>query len=138
MSRARQATQVHVVADNIDQAVEDLAWDWSRERRQTWAIDTGTPTSGQRHPLEIEVDKQEPFKVRAALGRARLRAERTALAASTADSPDPQSRHRLAQLDRRIDAYDERLEPRRGRPLPPRPAASIDAPAPEMRHGPAI
>jgi hypothetical protein len=135
MSRARQVTQVHAVADSIDQAVEDLAWDWSRERRQTWAIDTGIPTSGQRHALEIEVDKQEPFQVRAALGRARLRAERAALTASAADGPDPQARRRLAQLDRRIDAYDERLEPRRGHPIP---AASIEAPAPEMRHGPGI
>ena len=43
MSRARASAQVHVVADNIGQAVEDLDWDWSRERRQFWAIDTGTP-----------------------------------------------------------------------------------------------
>jgi hypothetical protein len=89
MSRARGATQVHTVADNVDQAVEGLAWDWSREGRQTWAIDTGTPTSGQRHALEIEADKQEPFKVRAGLGRARLRAERAALVASGATGPDP-------------------------------------------------
>jgi len=138
MSRARQATQVHAVADNVDQAVEDLEWDWGRERRQTWAIDTGTPVPGQRHPLEIEADEQEPLKLRAILGRARLRAERTALAASASDSPDPQTRRRLARLDRRIDAYDERLEPRRGHPLPPRPAASMEAPAPEIRHGPGM
>jgi conjugative relaxase-like TrwC/TraI family protein len=138
ISRARQATQVHAVADNIDQAVEDLAWDWSRERRQTWAIDTGRPSPGQRHPLEIEGDKREPVRVRAVLGRARLRAERTALAASAADGPDPQTRHHLAQLDRRIEAYDQRLEPRRGNPLEPRPAARIEAAAPELQHGPGI
>jgi len=138
MSRARQATQVHAVADNIDQAVEDLAWDWSRERRQTWAIDTGTPDTEVRHPLEIEVDKAEPPRVRAVLGRARLRAERTALAASTGDRPDPPSRRRLAQLDREIDAFDQRVEPRRGSPVGRRPSAPVEAPAPELRHGPGI
>lgn len=43
MSRAHHTAHVHAVADNVDQAVEDLTWDWSRERRQAWAIDTATP-----------------------------------------------------------------------------------------------
>ncbi len=43
MSRARHTAHVHAVADNVYQAVEDLTWDWSREKRQAWAIDTGTP-----------------------------------------------------------------------------------------------
>ena len=43
MSRARQQTTVHVVADDVDQAVEDLQRDWTHEHRPRWAIDTGTP-----------------------------------------------------------------------------------------------
>jgi UvrD-like helicase C-terminal domain len=54
MSRAKASSHVHVVADNVAQAVEDLNWDWSRERRQFWAIDTGTPeVPVKRHPLEL-------------------------------------------------------------------------------------
>ena len=51
MSRARQRSTVHVVADNLDQAVEDLRRDWAQERRPRWAIDTGTPTTD---PLAAE------------------------------------------------------------------------------------
>ena len=77
MSRARASAQVHVVADNIGQAVEDLSRDWARERRQFWAIDTGTPeVPVKRAALEVEVDKQAPAALRAVLGRARLKAER--------------------------------------------------------------
>ena len=61
MSRARASAQVHVVADNIGQAVEDLSWDWGRERRQFWAIDTGTPELPVgRHPLEVEARQAGP------------------------------------------------------------------------------
>jgi hypothetical protein len=111
MSRARQNSHVHVIADNVDQAVEDLAWDWSRERRQTWAIDTGTPVTDQRHPLDIEAEKQAPSTLRATLGRARLKEERAAVAAAIPERPDPQARRWLANLDRHIDALDRGLEP---------------------------
>ena len=43
ISRARQQATVHVVADEIDQAIEDLQRDWAHEHRPRWAIDTGTP-----------------------------------------------------------------------------------------------
>ena len=70
-----------VLADNIGQAVEDLSRDWAGERRQFWAIDTGTPeVPVKRHALEVEVDKQAPAALRAVLGRARLKAERAAVA----------------------------------------------------------
>ena len=91
MSRARQTAHVHVVADNIYQAVEDLTWDWSRERRQAWAIDTGTPETQGRHPLEIEADKQAPGKLRAVLSRARLKAERAALSSRSTRPARPGS-----------------------------------------------
>jgi AAA domain/Viral (Superfamily 1) RNA helicase len=108
MSRARQATHVHVVADNIDQAGEDLVRDWEHQRRQTWAIDCGTPTDAERpgvHPLEVEADQATPAVLRATLARARLVAERHALAAAVGDGiladPGP-AQHHLTGLDRHI------------------------------------
>jgi hypothetical protein len=47
MSRAREATHVWTVADDLGQAREDLVRDWSTARRPTWAIDTGLPEGGQ-------------------------------------------------------------------------------------------
>lgn len=113
MSRASESAHVHAVADNIYQAVEDLTSDWSRERRQVWAIDTGTPSDQERHPLEIEADKRAPAKLRAVLGRARLKAERTAMTATAADRADPSIRQQVVNLDRHIQLLDQRLEPRR-------------------------
>jgi len=114
MSRARQASHVHVVADNIYQAAEDLTWDWSHERRQIWAIDTGTPSEDQpgQHPLEIETGKHAPLDLRASLRHARLVAERQALAANlkAAVPDDPQAAlAELRQLDRNIGALNRTL-----------------------------
>jgi conjugative relaxase-like TrwC/TraI family protein len=112
MSRARQVSHVHVVADNVYQAAEDLVRDWSAERRQIWAIDTGTPTD--RHPLEIETAKQAPIDLRASLRRARLTAERQALATNlkAAVPDDPHAAvAELHQLDRNIGALNRRLAP---------------------------
>jgi conjugative relaxase-like TrwC/TraI family protein len=116
MSRARHTSHVHVVADNIGQAAEDLMRDWSAERRQIWAIDTGTPTDQRPgvHPLEIETGKQAPPDLRASLRRARLTAERQALAANlraaVPDDPQP-ALAELHQLDRNIGALNRRLAP---------------------------
>ena len=43
MTRARDETQLYLVADDLDQAREDLLRSWETERRWQWAIDTGTP-----------------------------------------------------------------------------------------------
>jgi len=81
MSRARHQATVWVIADDVDQAVEDLKKDWPRARRQRWAIDSGTvdppPT-----PASVERDRQVAPALRNALHRGRLRAERDAVAAS--------------------------------------------------------
>jgi conjugative relaxase-like TrwC/TraI family protein len=140
MSRARHSSQVHVVADNVDQAVEDLTWDWSRERRQTWAIDTGTPIRDGQHPLLIEIDKRAPADLRATLGRARLKAERAALATAVPDNPDPHSRRQLANLDHHIQTLDRRLDPgyMRGRQPAQNPFPHDEPPAPERSLGPEI
>jgi hypothetical protein len=131
MSRARQDSHVHAVADDVYQAVEDLSWDWSRERRQSWAIDTGTPDrSPGRTPLEIEADMRAPQKPRASLGRARLKAERDALADVRLGQSDPDLRRRVAQLDRQIHNLHHRLQPAREHPLDPFRANRVEPPAP--------
>jgi hypothetical protein len=114
MSRARQASHVHVVADNPDQAVEDLVRDWSSERRQTWAIDTGRPDTEPRGPLAVEADPAAPAALRATLGQGRLKAERDALVATLRAEPpaEPQAAFlQLKELDGRIRRLNRRLEP---------------------------
>jgi hypothetical protein len=138
MSRARHSAHVHVIADNVRQAVEDLAWDWSREKRQAWAIDTGTSEAQGRHPLEIEAEKQAPQKLRAVLSRARLKAERAALMTTASDQSDPSHRRQVAGLDRHIQLLDQRLDPWK-QPLAGRPFSTpVEAPAPERSSGPTL
>ncbi len=40
MSRARGTSHIYVVADQVDQAAEDLTAEWRREARQRWVLDT--------------------------------------------------------------------------------------------------
>jgi len=79
MSRARQRATVWVVADDVDQALEDLEREWPRERRQRWAIDSGTPATD---PAAVERDTRTEPSMRNALRQARLRAERDAVITS--------------------------------------------------------
>lgn len=79
MSRARERATAWVVADDVDQAREDLEREWPRERRQRWAIDSGTPSTD---PAAAERDTGAEPSIRNALHQARLRAERDAVAAS--------------------------------------------------------
>jgi hypothetical protein len=138
MSRARFTAHVHAVADNVHQAVEDLTWDWSREKRQAWAIDTGTPETQGHHPLEIEADKQAPAKLRAVLSRARLKAERAVLVATASDQPDLTFRRQVAGLDRHIQLLDQRLDPSKP-PFARQPFSTpVEAPAPERSSGPSL
>jgi hypothetical protein len=95
MSRARERNTVHVVADTLDQAVEELARDWAAERRARWAIDSGTPAT---EPLAVEQHPDAPSGQRAALRHARLEAERRAVAAAI----PPDHSAELADVDRRI------------------------------------
>jgi conjugative relaxase-like TrwC/TraI family protein len=76
MSRARHQAHVHVVADDLDQACDDLTRDWTTERRQRWAIDTGTPT------LRDDIPSLRPTAIDEAPRDARLRAERDAISTS--------------------------------------------------------
>ena len=83
MSRAREETHVYLAADDIDQAREDLARNWTTERRWQWAIDTGTPQiNGQE--IEGREKSTEPLNNAepAALRRHALEAERAMLDAA--------------------------------------------------------
>lgn len=92
MSRARHRSTVWVVADDVDQAAEDLKRDWPREHRQRWAIDSGTPSTELQ---QVEHDRAADPAIRNALRQARLRAERDAVAASIpADLADELHRNR--------------------------------------------
>jgi conjugative relaxase-like TrwC/TraI family protein len=77
MSRARHQAFTYVVADDIDQAKGDLAQDWSRDRRQRWAIDAGTPATSVAY---IEREPDAPSRLQTVIREARLRAERDAVA----------------------------------------------------------
>jgi conjugative relaxase-like TrwC/TraI family protein len=52
MSRARTTTHVHAVADNLDQARDDLTRDWTTERRDRWVhdVDEILDESGRPRP----------------------------------------------------------------------------------------
>jgi conjugative relaxase-like TrwC/TraI family protein len=84
MSRARHRSTVWVTADDLDQAVEDLKHDWAQEHRQTWAIDSGTPSTD---PAAVEHDHEVDRSLRDALRQARLSAERAAVVASIQADP---------------------------------------------------
>lgn len=92
MSRARDRTTLHAVADDLPQAIEDLQTDWSHENRQRWITDTPAVTVGAR--------QREPV-VDVAAHHERLRQERAELEALT--PPDPtrdlhQALHRISSL----------------------------------------
>jgi conjugative relaxase-like TrwC/TraI family protein len=81
MSRARESTNAWVVADDVDQAAEDLRRDWSTERTPTWAIDTVLPASGHL-TKEAVADLTEGDKMRmAAVAHAETKIAARALAA---------------------------------------------------------
>jgi conjugative relaxase-like TrwC/TraI family protein len=90
LSRTTGPTHIHVVADDSDQAAEDLRREWASERRQHWILDTDTPAPGgtSRHPHIARRTEQS-------LRTAHLRAERAALLATM--PPDPTGALRDAQ-----------------------------------------
>ncbi|MGH9151553.1 MAG: MobF family relaxase [Acidimicrobiales bacterium] len=94
MSRAGDRTTLHAVADDLDQAIEDVTVDWSTERRQRWVTRTAAPgrdTSIQPAPVDVE-------------------AQRTALVAElkalTSDAP-PDVTDELTTVQKRLLALHE-------------------------------
>lgn len=97
MSRAKDRSTVYVVADTVDMAVEDLARDWSKERRPAWVIDSGTPVTD---PAAVEADIRVAAPMRAALRRGRLLAERHAIAVAVPADPTAEIKEIERQRDR--------------------------------------
>jgi hypothetical protein len=95
MSRARETNTVHVVTDDLDQAVEDLTRDWAVDRRARWAIDSGTPAT---QPFEVERGQTVPSTLREAIRLARLEAQRDAVAAAI----PPDRSAELGDVNRRL------------------------------------
>ena len=100
MSRARRSTSVNLVADGLDQAVEDLTRDGAIRRSPTWAIDTGQsdtdPTrSSARRPVTV-----------AALGYAHTRL----LTAATHPGAPPAAAAPLAEAQKTLAESCRRLE----------------------------
>jgi conjugative relaxase-like TrwC/TraI family protein len=95
MSRGRERNVVHVVADDVGQAIDDLRRDWSRAARPRWAIDTGTPVT---EPLDVETSHHVDQPVRRALGAARLAVEHGALRFARLSTPRPER----AEMERRL------------------------------------
>jgi hypothetical protein len=87
MSRARCASHVYVVADDAGQCAEDLAAEWSGDRRQRWVLDVDEPSTGWRARPTLA---ERPASV---VRFARLNAERAALGAVA-----PEATERLQAL----------------------------------------
>jgi conjugative relaxase-like TrwC/TraI family protein len=83
MSRAREESHVYVVADDLDQARDDLHRSWGTERRWTWAIDTGTPQrGGQLADVASRRNSGADLRDPASLRLEALRGEQAALKAA--------------------------------------------------------
>ncbi len=103
MSRAKEASTAWVVADDLDQAREDLVRDWSRELRPRWAIDTGQAVD---EGVALEHHRRQSLSMDDALRRARLEAE--ARAVLSAAPPDLGSE--LRQVESKLHVLDQAEE----------------------------
>jgi conjugative relaxase-like TrwC/TraI family protein len=106
MSRARDTSHVYVVADDVDQAVEDLTIEWTADRRQRWVLDVDEPALDDRARRPSLARQTE-----STLRLARLRAEREAVQAV---SPDAEARLRSLDLQLRLEQVAQRPAPARG------------------------
>ena len=107
MSRARGTSHVYVVADDVEQAAEDLGSEWRREARQRWVLDTDEVAGDDRRPRP-DLARRTDTTVRIA----RLRAERDAVAAVA-----PDAEHRLRVLDTQLQLEQVGQHRERGRAL---------------------
>jgi hypothetical protein len=107
MSRARESANAWVVADDVEQAAEDLRRDWSSDRTQIWAIDTGLPEYDKlsRDTIADMVEAQKVRRAAIALSRAKItakginRIESADLASTLADARAVLHRTRQARAD---------------------------------------
>jgi len=105
MSRARGTSHVYVVADDLDQAAEDLTVEWSADRRQRWVLDLDEPATDDRVRRPSLARKTE-----STLRLARLRAERDAVQAV---APEAHARLRSLDLQFRLEHVAQRPAPGR-------------------------
>jgi hypothetical protein len=94
---------VYVVADDVDQARGDLIADWSTDRRQRWAIDTGTPTTGV---ADVDVAPDVPSRLQMVIREARLKSERDAVARAI----PPDVSHEVERARRSLVSLTEQRE----------------------------
>jgi hypothetical protein len=86
LSRAKESSHAYLVADSLDQAAEDLAREWSAERRMAWVTDIASPAPAPT--VDPVADRPDLESARtAALSHARLSA--TLEARRAAIPPDP-------------------------------------------------
>jgi conjugative relaxase-like TrwC/TraI family protein len=83
LSRAREHTTVHVTADDLEQALTDLATDWGTERHQRWINDTPAGPGTEPSPTK----DGDPGLM---LGE---------IARRNAEPPEANDRHRLGLLE---------------------------------------
>jgi ATP-dependent exoDNAse (exonuclease V) alpha subunit len=95
MSRARETTEVYVVADDLEMALEDLKVEWKSERRPRWAIDTGLPSTTEARDRQQELDQAQIANVLAI-----ARHERTG----------PGEERQRAAIDAQLAAYRTQLD----------------------------
>ncbi len=100
MSRAKEASTVWVVADDLDQAREDLVRDWSRELRPRWAIDTSQAVD---ESLALEHERRQSLCIHDGLRRARLEAEARAVVSAA----PPDLRPQLAVVESQLRDLDQ-------------------------------
>ena len=106
MSRARDTSHVYVVADDHEQAAEDLTVEWSTDSRQRWILDVDEPALGDR--------ARRPnlaYRTETTLRLARLRAERDAVQAM---APEADARLRSLDLQLRLEQVAPWPAPGRG------------------------
>jgi conjugative relaxase-like TrwC/TraI family protein len=106
MSRARDTSHVYAVADDVDQAVDDLFREWSADGRQRWVLDVDEPALDGRTRRPSLAHRTE-----SSLRLARLRAERDAVQSI---APDADARLRSLDLQLRLEQVAQRPTPERG------------------------
>jgi conjugative relaxase-like TrwC/TraI family protein len=106
MSRARTSTVVHLVADDVDQAAEDLSREWGRRTRPRWAIDMGAPSRRHVQSCTMVFSPTVAERLAGQARLARLRAERDALRAAI----PPQVNHEVAAVDHDCRRIGEQLD----------------------------
>jgi len=112
MSRARQSCHAYLVADDLDQAADDLRRDWGRQLRPTWAIDTGLPSQESLSKESLShLAKADRVRL-GALVHARLQMTRDAVMGAVPADPRPalvEAKAALSQAHQaRVDLQDGR------------------------------